>query len=112
MQIIQAYKCPSCSKLYETEIEVTNCLVRCSENCNENIIIETCENKESMNILISYNEGKWSKIIDGKGEIYVEQDGYGMLIPSSKVDELCDGLQKFKTMWISRKILNKIGGDE
>ena len=107
MQIVQAYKCPSCSKLYETEIEVTNCLAKCSDDCDEEVIIKTYENDTDMDISISYNEDKWSRVIDGKGELYIEQDGYGMLIPSSKVAEFCDGLNKFKTMWVAKKYWNK-----
>ena len=113
IETITAYKCPSCSKLYETELEVTNCLVKCSDNCSEEVVIKTYENDTDMNISISYNEDKWSRVIDGKGELYIEQDGYGLLIPSSKVAELCDGLNKFKTMWVAKKYWNKsMKGDD
>ena len=113
MQIVQAYKCPSCSKLYETELEVTNYLIKCSDDCNEEVIIKTYDNDSDMDIYISYNEDKWSRVIDGKGEIYIEQDGYGLLIPSSKVAEFCDGLNKFKTMWVAKKYWNKsVKGDD
>ena len=113
MEIVQAYKCPSCSKLYETELEVTSCISKCSDDCSEEVVIKTYENDSDMNISISYNEDKWSRVIDEKGEIYIEQDGYGLLIPSSKVAELCDGLNKFKTMWVAKKYWNKnIKGDD
>ena len=113
MEIVQAYKCPSCSKLYETELEVNNCLVKCSDDCNEEVIIKTYDNDSDMDISIKYNEFEWSRVIESNGEIYIEQDGYGLLIPSSKVAELCDGLNKFKTMWVAKKYWNKsVKGDD
>ena len=113
IKTITAYKCPSCSKLYETELEVTNCFAKCSDKCNEQIIIKAYEDDTNMDISIKYNEFEWSRVIESNGEIYIEQDGNGLLIPSSKVAEFCDGLNKFKTMWVAKKYWNKsVKGDE
>ena len=52
IETITAYKCPSCNKLYETELEVTNCLAKCSDDCDEEVVIKTYENDTDMDISI------------------------------------------------------------
>ena len=114
IETVTAYKCSKCGKIYKTEIEAEICLDACFDKCNEKHIIEICnDDEESLDINISYNDKRWEDVIKSCGDIYIEQDGNWLLIPSNKVDELCKALQKFKTMWLTRIILNKLNkGDK